>query len=244
MLAFCDLDNTLIFHSKKFHGEGIPVCSYASGASSYISLEAADLLSTLPADITFVPTTSRSIRSYGEIKLPGVMPEYALVSNGGNLLINGKADSAWLKETNQLVAESLHALRKLYENLGENVEMVDNLYLVIRNPEESVMKRVKEFAREASLVVHDDGRKPSVLPAGLEKGIAVKRFRKRFSANEFTAAAGDSVFDVSMLKEVDVSIAPEELKQQFSLGSQCIGVSEHFAESVLKKFHEMGCEND
>ena len=44
------------------------------------------------------------------------------------------------KETNQLVAESLHALRKLYENLGENVEMVDNLYLVIRNPEESVMK--------------------------------------------------------------------------------------------------------
>ncbi len=243
MLAFCDLDNTLIYHSKKFHGAGIPVCSYTSGYSSYISLEAADLLRTLPDSVTFVPTTSRSVRSYCEIWFPDVTPKYALVSNGGNLLIDGKADRAWLKETEQLVAGDLQLLRKMAEHLGGRANMVDDLYLMIRNPEEeAVMEYVREAAKEASLIVYD-GRKPFVLPVSLEKGVAVQRFKKRFHTGEFTVAAGDSAFDVSMLREVDVSIAPEELKRRLNLGRQCIGINESFAEGVLRKFHEMGCKN-
>ena len=53
-------------------------------------------------------------------------------------------------------------------------------------------------------------------PKKLNKGSAVRRFRKRVAA-ETVYAAGDSAFDVPMIQAADIGMAPKELLEQYEL---------------------------
>lgn len=48
----------------------------------------------------FIPVTTRTIEQFQRITLfqNEIIPEYAITSNGGNILHNGKQDVTWNKE--------------------------------------------------------------------------------------------------------------------------------------------------
>ena len=98
-LFACDLDNTLI-HSYKHREDGdICVEIYNSREQSFISPRVLELLQKITAEILFIPVTTRSVEQYKRIQwLEGTTPEFAVVSNGANLIHNGNIDSEWQQD--------------------------------------------------------------------------------------------------------------------------------------------------
>ena len=89
----------------------------------------------------FVPVTTRTIEQYKRISLLKniIIPEYAIVSNGGNILINGETDSYWAKIISFKIKSECISSKKVLERFNEikNSEWVykerqaDNLFITL-----------------------------------------------------------------------------------------------------------------
>ncbi len=100
MIAFfSDLDNTLIFSYKHDIGEKKRCVEIYQGREvSYITERTYGLLKYAASRLLFVPVTTRTEEQYRRIDLGVGVPSYALVCNGGVLLINGQEDAGWYRE--------------------------------------------------------------------------------------------------------------------------------------------------
>ena len=84
-----------------------------------------------------------------------------------------------------------------------------------------------------------NGVKVYVMPKILNKGEALRRFKKKMEkySPEKIIAAGDSLFDIEMLKRADIALMPEKLAQNYSGGEcvQTVGIakSEIFSDYLL-----------
>ena len=85
-----DMDNTIIYSYKRNIGENkLNVELYNGREISFISEKTHDLLKKVNEKITIIPTSTRTEEQYKRIDLDiGIVP-YALVCNGGVLLVNG-----------------------------------------------------------------------------------------------------------------------------------------------------------
>ena len=100
MIAFhTDLDNTLIYSYKHDIGpQKRNVELYQGREISCITEETYHLLQLVKNEMLIVPTTTRTLEQYQRIDL-GIGPfPYALVCNGGVLLVNGVPDEAWYQD--------------------------------------------------------------------------------------------------------------------------------------------------
>lgn len=62
--------------------------------------------------MTIIPTSTRTEEQYKRIELDiGIVP-YALVCNGGVLLVNGKRDREWYLESLQMIRNSRPEMEK------------------------------------------------------------------------------------------------------------------------------------
>lgn len=238
MIVFhTDLDNTLIYSYKHDIGEDKRCVEVYQGREiSFITQETYRILQRLcnqksyPNDkgqTVIVPTTTRTIEQYQRIDLGVGGFQYALVCNGGVLLIDGAEDKKWYQESLELIRESRtelqRALKLLEMEKRRNFELrfIRELFVFTKCVEPGlVVENLKEKLDAGLVDVFSNGIKVYVVPKILNKGKAVERFRKYIGA-DYVIAAGDSEFDISMLEAADAGIAAPELAQHSFFLEQC-----------------------
>lgn len=244
-LIFSDIDGTLIFSAAKKRPEDI-VCEYKDGAEiSCITPRQAEIFPKLSR---VIPVTTRSIEQYLRIDFPsGFSPEYALVDNGGTLLINGKPDREWTKNSLGIVekcAEELSRCRKFLENdvhRSFEIRLVDGMFLFTKSDSpERTLELLKSAAGER-VECFAVGAKVYAIPAKINKGSAAKRLRERISPNSRTICAGDSTMDISLLEIADAAVFPEDLRGIAAARNSVVFPRERFCESVTEFFGKQIC---
>lgn len=220
-----DLDNTLIYSRKHEIGEEkTNVEVYEGREVSFMTDRSSSLLKKIRKKTMFVPTTTRTEEQYGRIDLKTGIPEYALVCNGGVLLRNGEEIPEWYEESRRLISKSQEELLRAHEWIQRDqnrifeVRNIRNLFLFTKSsrPSESA-ERLQRCLNASLAKVFCNGNKVYVLPEGLDKGTAVRRFRSYIKA-DMVISAGDSEFDIPMLEAADLAYAPEALFQKHLFG--------------------------
>ena len=219
-----DLDNTLIYSHKHDIGKAkINVEVYQGRKISFLTEKTYKNLQKIKKNALIVPTSTRSIEQYSRVNLQiGNIP-YALVCNGGILLVNGVKEPSWYRTSLELIRESIPALNAAQHFLEKDVRrkfelrFIEELFLFTKCDEpESVVEELKEITDSDMADVFHNKDKVYVVPRNLCKGKAVERFREYMKADKIIAA-GDSGFDISMLRAADMGIVPHGFRQEYSV---------------------------
>lgn len=206
---FSDSDNTLIYsHRHKISEDKIVAEYLGAKQQSFMNKEVFNALASLHHYV-FVPVTTRSEEQYRRIHcLNDLHPRFALVCNGAKLLVDGKVDSAWEEKTLALANPNMGDFEfacKLLSGLVDSSHYhrpeVYMAYVVIEDPK-SVCESFRNKLKDLSVDVAYDSRKVYLFPKGMDKGLSIRRFKKRFQV-QCCIGAGDSEMDVPMLNEVD-----------------------------------------
>lgn len=244
-LFFTDLDNTMIYsHHIKISKPKIVVEHLNGREQSFMTEYAYNFLSS--ADwLEIVPVTTRTQQQYDRIECSEKLRfKYAIVCNGGKLLVDGKEDLEWSYKTNILVRDN-------YESLQQATEILSKLcfsvtihkperymsYIKCSNPE-SVYKELIKSVDFNKVNVERDGRKVYLFAKGISKGEAVKRFiMKRRSKT--ILSAGDNLMDVSMLDYADFAFVNKKITELISGTNRIIVEEMPFSDGVCRYITEM-----
>ena len=248
MIVFhTDLDNTLIYSYKHDIGEQKRCVEIYQGREiSFVTQETYQLLQRLSeqkSQVLIVPTTTRTIEQYQRIDLGVGDLRYALVCNGGVLLVDGQEDTYWYRDSLELIRDSQSELDKALDFLERDtrrsfeLRFIKALFVFTKCEEpEAVVNDLRKILDADVVDVFHNGTKVYVVPKALNKGKAVARFRSYIKA-DYVIAAGDSEFDIPMLEAADRGIAAPRLAQSYPFSDQieCPSMEKLFAESVLEK---------
>ena len=210
---FTDLDNTIIYSHRHQIAAPKRVAEYLHGhEQSYMNEELFRVLSSL-SELTLIPVTTRSEEQYRRlICMEDLHVKYALLCNGGKLLIDGKEDRLWQEETLAFSNKHIDDLERAYERLTGHCDPARlhrpelfMCYAGVDNPIE-VYGQLKKETQGLQVDIAYDHRKVYLFAKGLNKGLAIKRFKQRFSVS-YSIACGDSEMDIPMLNEVDLAMA-------------------------------------
>ena len=213
---FSDLDNTVIFSHRHEIGEKVVVERLNGKDQAFMPKGGYDLLQSVDPK-EFVPVTSRTIAQYQRLQFyaDGRQPEYALLDNGGILLVNGEIDEEWHRETEEMIFDDMGSVRKIEDLFKDSyVKLQDGMVLFIKT--EIPYEKVSYEARSLGLMVFNHLNKIYVCSGKLTKGYAIKRFKNRFPA-EYTIAAGDSEVDITMIPEADKAYFSIKLKEKVDI---------------------------
>lgn len=222
MIFFSDLDRTLIYSNKFIdpNHNAVLVEKLDDKEISYMSQEAIGRLSELNKLVYFVPVTTRTIEQYKRISIfqHTIIPKYAIVSNGGNILVDGVIDKDW----NELIKKSFthdslstkEVLKGMEEIRGPWIlseRMADNLfYYFIIDKANLPMEEVAAFSQWLSSngwSLSIQGRKLYIVPNCVSKAKAAIYIKEKLGEN-ITVASGDSLLDLCMLQVSDIAICP------------------------------------
>lgn len=228
-LIATDLDRTMIYSRNAFGdlSGATPVCveHYDGAELSYLTATAADLLARLAALVVVVPTTTRTIAQYERIILPGAPWRYAITSNGGNILVDGRPDRSWrngiavtLRADCASLAEVGAYLRSRSGDWVRKFRVADELfcYLVVdlaMVPAE-FLADLAAWCGPRGWSVSRQGRKIYAMPEVVCKSRAVAEVSRRLAADGLLAAdahmlaAGDGALDAELLLAADAAIRP------------------------------------
>ena len=213
---FIDLDGTLIFSHRYYHEGYRPIEIYNGRQISFIEKDTLNVLENAISNAEFIPITSRTKAQYRRIEIfKEKCPQYALLDNGGILLINGEEDPIWYEETRKLLNNSLEQLNDIatWATQYADVKIQDEIVVFIKTADdrrrEEVIKGLNQY-QGFYWFMH--GEKLYVCPEELTKGTAIKRFKSRFPV-ERSIAAGDSKVDFSMMEFVDIFVTDERNRE-------------------------------
>lgn len=219
-----DLDRTLIF-SKRTIQAAIENClcieQLEEREISYINASIEQLLLQIHHHMHFVPVTTRSLAQYERITLfhQAIVPEIAIVANGGIIIRNGQVDRTWQQHIEQQQLSlplSLQQIaskfsKKLTANYFLRHHIIDNLYYCFIVDSEtadfSEIHHLTEILPKYGWRGYLQGRKFYLLPMFLTKGAAVQ-YIKSLQQYERHFAAGDSLMDMSMLQLANEYFVP------------------------------------
>ena len=216
-IFFSDLDNTLIYsHNRKIRGEKV-VAEYLKGREqSFMTRKTYDFL--IKSDwLNLVPVTTRTESQYRRINCIGNFNiKYAIVCNGGKLLINGIEDNSWTEETvgatlNQIkeLEDATELLKALCGRSEIHRPEIYMSYVSAENPY-ILCEKLKSLIKGGNVYTEHDRRKVYLFAAAVNKGNAVRRFKQVFGINK-TVAAGDDIMDIPMLNEADYALATDKI---------------------------------
>lgn len=240
---FSDLDNTLIYSYRTSFVQEKVLVEYLRGKEqSYMTQKTYDFM--CGNYIQFVPVTTRSIEQYKRLFVFGkeIKVEYALVCNGAILLKDGIVDEEWLCKTRVIANAGIRTLVKIQNELSEysisNVEGV-MLYFKADDPKKLTQLLRDKYANE-SVYIGFDKRKVYVVPAGISKGNAIKRYCRKFGVSK-TISSGDSEFDISMLNITNISMAPNSLVEQVVSEGKTIAMGDNliFSDAICKRLEDI-----
>lgn len=211
---FSDLDNTLIFsHRRRIRGSRIPVEKLDGKEQSYMTEHAFSFFQHTDW-FSLIPVTTRSEKQYRRLLLPEAFRiQYALICNGGKLLVQGMENREWSEETEETVRKDLPELKELGEQLqhlcGHEIHHPESYYCYAKTEwPERICETLKDRNRESNILIANDRHKVYLFPQSINKGSAVRRFAKNHEIN-ISIGAGDGIMDIPMLNEVDYPLAPE-----------------------------------
>lgn len=167
-------------------------------------------------DVEVIPVTTRTKAQYDRLSelTDSLGVKYAIICNGGILLINSEPDREWLDETYALIGKAADELRKAAEMMkslsDREVHEIDDIMIYTVTDEPEVMKsRLRENIDTGLITVFSDNRKVYCIPSVINKGSAVRRFNDRFGTCS-SIAAGDGVQDIPMLEAADIPICAHD----------------------------------
>ena len=226
MIYASDLDRTLIYSRSAIgvpeDSPGLVPAEIINGTTvSYISESALSQLISLAGDIVFMPVTTRTMEQYKRINLfqDIVIPEYAITSNGGNILVQGKVDTEWRSSVQKRVelqsaeAETIRAIVRLAlrEEWILSERYCDGLFFTFVVQRDllplDVLSRLSEELNQLGWRASLQGRKLYAVPEAVSKSAAIEHVRRRVR-NEPMVASGDSLLDKCLLDAADYPIAP------------------------------------
>lgn len=245
-----DLDNTIIYSYKHDIGEKKrSVEVYQERQISFITEKTYELLCKVNEKMLIVPTTTRTEEQYKRIDLGlGHFP-YALVCNGGVLLLDGKKDEKWYNTSLQLVKSGEESMVQAMDFLKKDsrrtfeIQWIENLFVFTKcNDVQNVVEELRLVLDNPLVDVFHNGAKLYVVPKNLSKGMAVERLKEYLGIDDLISA-GDSEFDLPMLECSDTAFAPASLAKFHSLGSHILVMGEKglFAEEILNHILEKNC---
>lgn len=245
MVVFhADLDNTLIYSYRHEIGRDKRCVEIYEGREiSFMTERTVQLLEDMPAHMLFVPTTTRTVEQYNRIQFPIGTPPYALVCNGGVLLVDGVECEEWYADSRKLVRACQDELGTAEELLARDpdvnfeVRVIRQLFIFTKSAQpEQTLARLRPDLDLDAVDLFQNGNKVYVVPKQMNKGQAVMRLRERLRA-DYVIAAGDSRFDIPMLHAADCPIAPYALAQTSSLPRNTHIMNEDgvFAEYALEQ---------
>ncbi|MDR6554131.1 HAD family hydrolase [Paenibacillus qinlingensis] len=238
MIYASDLDQTLIYsqpEERAAHwGDRIMVAELIDGkVRSYMSAATYQRLQVLMNELIFIPVTTRTIAQYVRIHLISqtLRPQYAVTSNGGNMLIDGKVDTDWrdlvrtrVSETSAPVEDirlAMHGV--LSQDWVISSSWCDDLfYSHIVDRDRMPKQEIADLSAELMGMgwrTSVQGRKVYIVPEAVSKGAAVAHLSEILGGRK-VIASGDSLLDQSLLDIADFAIAPGhgELFRQEQMG--------------------------
>lgn len=215
ILFASDLDNTLLF-SHKHKCDTDQCVEYLNGnEQGFCTRRTLELLAQVRAKARFIPVTTRSVEQYLRVAWPAsCVPRYAVTTNGGILLDDGKIDPEWHARTKALITPWREELLRMESRLPDapilkRYRVVDGIYLFAACDHERDAETIgRFFAGKTTLEIAVSGRKVYFFPPPVSKGEAVRRLRDKFKPGK-TVCAGDSVIDVPMLRAADIAVLPD-----------------------------------
>ena len=215
---FSDLDNTLIYsHRQQIEDSKVLVELLNGKEQSYMTeftysfLKGADWLS-------MIPVTTRSQEQYRRLLFPETFHiKYALICNGGKLLVNGTESQEWSKETLEMTQNDLPDLemlsRRLQDLCAYEVRRPECYYHYAKADEPGrICDALRKVYEKKNIIIEHDRSKVYLFPRNINKGEAVRRFSKMYGV-AFSVAAGDSSIDLPMLCAVDHPLIPTALNE-------------------------------
>ncbi len=242
MIFASDLDQTLIY-SKRFilKGDEMNIQTVESKElkpMSYMTNIAVERLKKLARKTMFVPVTTRTIEQYKRIFLfsKEIKPKYAIVSNGGNLLINGELDKTYKNKLNKKLKDECLEIEEVYERFQEiysdewviNQKIADGVFSYCIVDKEKIpndeLKDFRKWLKKNNWKTSLQGRKLYFVPQCVCKGEAISHIKEIENESVITAA-GDSLLDLPMLEMADYALCPPhgELNKFINAGGQVQG---------------------
>ena len=226
---FTDLDNTIIYSYKHDIGpdkHGVEL--YEGRTISFVSERTRSLLHRAAESLSIVPLSTRSIEQYNRIDLGIGALKWALVCNGGVLLERGRKNEEWYRESLDIARSSGEAMQKAAELLEKDqrrsfeLRFIEDLFLFTKCSDgRTVAEELADILDPDAVSVHSLGEKVYVVPIGLDKGSALRRFA-RYTGQKDLMAAGDSDFDVPMIREADIGIVPRDFCERYGVKGENI----------------------
>lgn len=229
MLMFAsDLDRTLIYSPRMMDESAektshIRIAETKDGeAITYLTAETVRLLKDISKNMLFVPATTRTMSQYARISVIAeeILPKYAITSNGGNILVSGKADPDWynsLKKKIKTECLSVNDAFRAFEAIRsdkwvKSCRVADDLffYCVIRNTDEIPAEELALYSESIETRgwrTAQHGRKLYFIPNCLSKRDAVAHIAKQEGIRQIISA-GDSLLDLEMAEISDRFISP------------------------------------
>ncbi len=214
---FSDLDNTLIYsHRHRTLADSV-VVEYLDGKEqSYMLKTTFESLVQL-SNLSLVPVSTRTEPQYRRLSYMDAMHvKYAIICNGGKLLVDGKEDEAWTKETINLASSGIDDMESAIAILSECCRSSEihrpEIYMcyVTTDMPDAVCNEVSGKINMRNIDVQHDHRKVYLFTRGVDKGYAIRRFKKRFNVR-YIFSAGDSIMDIPMLNEADYAFASADI---------------------------------
>lgn len=239
-----DLDNTLIYsYKREMTKDKCCVEIYQEREVSFMSNTSINLLHKLNQVVCFVPTTTRTIEQYERINFGMRIPKYALVCNGGILLVDGVNDKKWYEESLAQISGCETELQRSIELLEKDsnrtfeIRLIEELFVFTKskNPEATIEYLSSKLNLELVDVFHT-GIKVYVIPKKLTKGNAILRLKEKLNPDKIIAA-GDSEFDLSMFKVADLAFAPKQLNTKMI--EKCESSLEQFTNIIIHEGEEL-----
>lgn len=223
ILLGADLDRTLIYSRGALRTYGtagrtlVAVERHHDADSSWMTTRAADLLAAIDrAGTLVVPATTRTVKQFHRITLPGPARRFAIAANGGVLLVDDVPDPAW----SDVIARATAAVAGLGEvwahaeqicrpewtktlRTAEGLFCYAVLYRGLVPP--GLVAETSAWARTRGWRVSLQGRKLYWVPETLSKGAAIAEVARRADAAT-VLAAGDSLLDADLLATADRAI--------------------------------------
>ncbi len=187
---------------------------------SYMTEETLMLLQKVCQQTLFVPVTTRAYAQYERLHfIEKLQPTFAIISNGGILLENGRPNEAWAKIVRQRIEDSAISYAEMLQHfhsvksstwLKQSFHM-DSLFAVhyvdrdalSLEQYQAMMQSFDKYGWRIWL----NGRKLYMMPKILTKESAIAYLREH-CVHDTHIAAGDSIMDYGMLAMADIGYTP------------------------------------
>ena len=216
VLFFTDLDNTVIYSNRHTISDPMVWVETLNGRQQSFVSERTYNFYESQKWLEVIPVTTRTYQQYDRLKK---MREsfgwrHALICNGAILLEDGKEDIEWTKNST-LISETdrpafIDALQLARQVSGDDsvVSVAPFMFYVKTDDVEKVYTVLSHQTDRFHLSILRDARKVYCIPNSLSKGTAAERYMARYGHDGYIAA-GDSDFDIPMLKNADICFCPD-----------------------------------